>query len=881
MEASAADLEFEVTNTQTRKTVYLLPIKTDSDTISNNYKAVTMYGIAGTLVKSDDATDILSVVWSSGSCSGGVCAAPWVSAQNSSVKVQGSFGQEAWGKSGGAFQIYADKLNYRLLDNKSVQIGKNEDGEPIMSDPGIRFVYGNSSSVKIATAEDAANNSNYAEGYPIRVKTGRYCSEFSYRTATVGTFTFVDKMTITQYLSSDTDASAAMTGASPIAVTTLEMLYNSTIPADAAEPGITALNVTNTQYSGATSTTQTWGFTAPETSCPDLTGNYTISQLNQNGVNNILAKQEYTENGLKLRREIRYIGSMSNPVAKEDYTYCEYPWGEETVSETVKGATTTYEFYTDPAANGYSKQKKVTYPQGNYILYEYNAEHEVIKQTELRGSLTYVTTFEYEYDGTAKKRTTTTIQKVGDIVISRNKSVTYEDRLGNNPDESIRFDENGNQYVTKTWYTQGPNGTYDIRPKRQENPDGTATRYTYVRSGNSETNTTETGVFNGDTLILGTRQVSISNENGVNVSSESWFIDSANSVNVKTASTVNSNFDEFGRSRTTTYLDGSTVTRTYGCCGVSEETDRDGVTTTYAYDEFKRVSHTVRDGITTLYSYDALGNQTSVTVKGRNDAEITTSSTYSDGELASATDALGNITAYTRAYAADGDNTTYTETVTKPDGSTQITVSINGQQVSTSGTAVHGQTFEYGPNWQKVMPQNQTVYTDLLGRNFKTEYADGTHSVNYYNLKNQLVKSVTPGGVVTLYSYDNLGRQISQAIDMNRNGEIDAADLVTSTAYSYGTQNGKTVSVTTQTRSQGANNAVISVKKQSVDGLESWQTNLNGLTTHTKLERLGGGNTRQTVTNPDGTKVVTNSNNGRVVTVQNINSDGTNGNLIT
>ena len=188
------------------------------------------------------------------------------------------------------------------------------------------------------------------------------------------------------------------------------------------------------------------------------------------------------------------------------------------------------------------------------------------------------------------------------------------------------------------------------------------------------------------------------------------------------------------------------------------------------------------------------------------------------------------------------------------------------------------QTFE---NWQKVMPQNQTVYTDLLGRNFKTEYADGTYSMNYYNSKNQLVQSVTPGGVVTLYTYDNLGRQISQAIDMNRNGEIDAADLVTSTAYSYGTQNGKTVSITTQTRSQGANSAVISVKKQSVDGLESWQTNLNGLTTHTKLERLGGGNTRQTVTNPDGTKVVTNSNNGRVITVQNINSDNTNGNLIT
>jgi len=888
VEASAADLMLEVTGSKTRKTVYLLPIQKDSDTLVSTYKAVTKYGIAETLVKSDDIEDILTINWRIGGCSGGVCAAPWVSASNSSVKVQGSFGQGAWGQSGGAFQIYADKLNYRLLDNKVTQIGKNEDDEPIMSDPGIRFVYGNNSSVKIATKEDVASNSNYVEGYPIRVKTGRYCTEFTYRKATVGTFAFVDKMTVTQYLSSDTDTAVAMTGASPVAVTTLEMIYNSTIPADATEPVVTALNVTNTQYSGATSTTQTWGFTAPETSCPDLTGDYTISQLSQNGVNNILVKQEYTSNGLKYRREIRYIGSMSNPVSKEDRTYCEYPWGEEVVSETVKGATTTYEFYTDATANGYSKQKKVTYPQGNHITYEYNDNHEVIRQTELRGSLTYVTTFEYEYDANAKKRTTTTIQTVGDTVISKNKSITYEDRTGSNPDESIRFDENGNQYVTKTWYTQGPNGTYDIRPRRQENPDGTATVYTYSRSGNSETNTTETGVFNGDSLVLGTRQVSISNENGVNVSTESWFIDSANNVNIKTASTVNSNFDEFGRARTTTYLDGSTVTRTYGCCGVASETDRDGVTTTYAYDEFKRVSHTVRDGITTLYSYDALGNQTSVTIKGRNDGEITTSKTYNNGELATSTDALGNVISYTQSYSTSGNNTTYTETVTNPDNSTQITTSMNGQQVGTSGTAVHGQSVNQGANWQitttpVVGNVNMTVksYTDMLGRNFKTEYADGSYSINYYNTKNQLIKSVTAGGVITLYVYDTLGRQITQAIDMNRNSEIDSADLVTSTAYSYGTQNGKTVSITTKTRSQGANSAVISVKKQSVDGLENWETNLNGLTTHTKLERLANGNIRQTVTNSDGTKVVTNSNGGKVTTVQQINSDGTNGNLIT
>ena len=54
-----------------------------------------------------------------------------------------------------------------------------------------------------------------------------------------------------------------------------------------------------------------------------------------------------------------------------------------------------------------------------------------------------------------------------------------------------------------------------------------------------------------------------------------------------------------------------------------------------------------------------------------------------------------------------------------------------------------------------------------------------------------MIKSVTPGGVTTLYEYDAIGRQTKQATDMNGNGEIDAADLVTATAYSYGTQDGK------------------------------------------------------------------------------------------
>ena len=885
LEAGAEDLELEITSTQFRKTVYLWPLQDDAQTLTNTYKIKTQYGLSGSSIKADGGEDILTINWAEGGCSDGSCAVPHISAQNNSVQVQGSFGIGAWGNNGGSYQIYSKGLNYRLLDNAFLNNGTDENGNAIILDPMLRFAFDSNSTVKMATeADEAANNSSVA-GYPIRVCTGRYCSEITYRKTTIGDFTFIDKMTITQYLSTNMDPSIAMTG-TPVAETIIELISENNNPSEGTEPEITEFTVTNTQYGGESSSTQTWSFTIPDATCPDLTGEYTISQLNWNGVNNILVKQDYSANGSQYRREIRYIGSMTNPVSKEEKIYRMFDWGEEIISETTNGKTTTYEYYTE--GNGKSLLKKITYPQGDSVTSVYNSDNNLASQTELRGTLSYVTTFEYAYDEANKKRTITTVKRVGETVVSKNSTVVYEEESNSYPNENIAYDENDIAYVTKIWYEQGPNGVYDRRISRQENPDGTVTVYSYNRSGDSETTTTESGIFSGNTLTLGTRQVSVSNSNGVNVSSESWFIDTANNVNVKTSSTINSNFDEFGRALTTTYLDGSTVTRTYGCCGVETETDRDGIVTTYAYDDFKRVSYTVRDGITTLYSYDELGNQTAVTTKGRDDGEITTSSTYSNGELASTTDALGNVTTYTRTYATNGTETTYTETTTNPDDSTQITASVNGVQTSVGGTAVHGQTMSYGANWQLTTTPvsddiNMTVkrYTDMLGRNYKTEYADGTFSINYYNAKNQIIKSVSPGGITTLYEYDALGRSTKQAIDMNNNGEIDSSDLVTAFVYSYGTQDDKTVEISMQTRSQGSDIAVISIHKRSVDGLEGWNTNLNGLTTHTKLERLGNGVTRQTVTNPDGTQVITNTANGKTTTVQQVNSDGTNGNLVT
>ena len=77
------------------------------------------------------------------------------------------------------------------------------------------------------------------------------------------------------------------------------------------------------------------------------------------------------------------------------------------------------------------------------------------------------------------------------------------------------------------------------------------------------------------------------------------------------------------------------------------------------------------------------------------------------------------------------------------------------------------------------MPADVTTYTDMLGRQFKTVYADGSFSQSFYNSKGQVYKQVSPGGMINLTEYDALGRVYRNAVDMNRNGVIDANDEIT------------------------------------------------------------------------------------------------------
>ncbi|MCH2209595.1 MAG: hypothetical protein MK132_27570, partial [Lentisphaerales bacterium] len=142
------------------------------------------------------------------------------------------------------------------------------------------------------------------------------------------------------------------------------------------------------------------------------------------------------------------------------------------------------------------------------------------------------------------------------------------------------------------------------------------------------------------------------------------------------------------------------------------------------------------------------------------------------------------------------------ETITYPNNKTRITTTDSeGRLTSVTGTgvfhetadldnefvvtdaelgyAVHVQQYGKADNWTKV-------YTDALGRTYKTETSTGAVSKEYFDSLGNLVKSIAASGATTLY-YNDLTEGLSiQALDVNQNDVIDyATDVITRSQSDY------------------------------------------------------------------------------------------------
>ena len=224
----------------------------------------------------------------------------------------------------------------------------------------------------------------------------------------------------------------------------------------------------------------------------------------------------------------------------------------------------------------------------------------------------------------------------------------------------------------------------------------------------------------------------------------------------------------------------------------------DGTQYTYVYDDLKRLISKTKVGIgnqpdlVTTYQYDAANRQISETITGGELSTIATWEYNLAGQLSKSVDHQGLIITYSYAQGVNtGTNRKgQTVTITQPGGFTTINATYcDGQFSSQTGTAQVAQYFDYGINadgslWLRVNQggadsarwEKSTI--GLLSQRIKKEKSGFNGIVvqqNFYNTKNQLVKTTQTGFAPTLFEYDALGNVVRSGLDVDNNDTLDLA----------------------------------------------------------------------------------------------------------
>lgn len=472
------------------------------------------------------------------------------------------------------------------------------------------------------------------------------------------------------------------------------------------------------------------------------------------------------------------------------------PWGMTLISRTSDpgGANEEkvhYEYQETIGSSGYGGLKKVTNADGSTVIYEYDSLNRIIREHKGYDNVAADTS---SYSGWTLEKYYTPLSGSGDngTVSPLSPRTVIQKYMGNEIGRTYYiYKENETQVIEcvdigaawtnannlkKTTFLIG-SGTYEGRIEKIFHVDGTLTTYAYTATNGIETTTTESG--EGDTgltyVVDGTKTVSVEGVEGELLSTTVYDV----ATNIKLDEVIYSNFDPDNRPQLISYMDGSTETFIYGCCGLEYHKDRGGVETTYVNDEMQRVKLETRLNIQTEFDYDAVGNLKKISRIGTDQSTITLTTRAYDlqGNLISEINALGGTNTFSNV-----EDSYYgrIETKTNPDGGVEIrTYNKDGKLYKVEGDA----TFEtryyrdrayengvwrfYTETQKKDDSGNYNIewvksYQDMLGRNYLTTYNDPSYSYarqeSFFNNKGQLIRQEDPDGVTTLFGYNDLGK---------------------------------------------------------------------------------------------------------------------------
>jgi RHS repeat-associated protein len=601
--------------------------------------------------------------------------------------------------------------------------------------------------------------------------------------------------------------------------------------------------------------------------------------------------------------------------------YQTYAFGERLVQE-VKGTnaqcrTNFFEYYTNLSASTTGLLKQAIYQNGNWEAFEYHPTNR-FKTNAIYGflnegpttNLSLVRTIAYAYGtnaapgaGDSGRRRAPEARCVVESIqgheVSRRYRLVFpaEEKDIQCVTPAAVWNDANNLVTTTIWYTNNPNAN---RVKSIEHPDGTMEIFQYGFYTNLAGEIFRTNIMcvgapdsNKSSIVDGTRKTIVLGGVGQRLSRTVTDIASTNIL----AQEVYSEFDTNNRPRKTTYLDGTSTWTEYGygCCGYTTYTNREGTMSINYLDALKRRAAARKDGITVTNAMDAAGRVVQTTRIGTNGTQVIQAMYGYDslGNQTAMTNALAKITQYSEIIS----NYQRIRTTTYPDGGTRVeTYYRDGQLAKVTGTAAHPVRYEYGVVQPGVRFTKEikldsngndtsevvSNFFDMLGRSYKTVYADGATRQTFFNIKGQMVKQVDADGVTTLYAYNSKGELEVTATDMNRNGEIDyggtnGTDRIRQNVKSVTMLNGVNVAVGRAFAWITNNSAVsnlVSESRASTDGRRSWTISHSVLTNYSETACPGSGYRYVTNVAPDVSVAINQYLNGRLLSATRKDASG-------
>jgi RHS repeat-associated protein len=486
-------------------------------------------------------------------------------------------------------------------------------------------------------------------------------------------------------------------------------------------------------------------------------------------------------------------------------------------------------------------------------------------------------------------------------IAARNASAPWDD--ANNP-----------VTITRTFAT----GPFKGAVHSIDRPDGTRTLRSYTPTTEE---VSDGAAGTGFTVTDGRRTSTTKTGRGYVQTDEVFDILSGKKLVSDVWSAPNTN-DPQGRFTLLIHLDGTTEIYTYDCCNLTQVTDRDGATTVFTPDALKRpwkttvyYSATLVNGIETRNTLDAQGNVTRITRVGADSTSIDVLPLREydrGGRVVREQNALGGYTTIVEGTNAAGGRKL---TTTYPDGGTRIEEYYrDGRLAKLYGTAVREPAqYEYllsasgelvtketklDAGWSPTSQWTKT-YTDFLGREYKTVYADATtgdesdnpYSQRFFKDNGQLWKERDPDGVLTVsifnargeIEYTMAGQKTEPttpptAPDTTGEHRITRVERFV-TNYTDGvTYDTLLTRVTEWTNLNSANTIVSSETHTSLDGLREWSVAYPHDTfkqvVKTVTQYGGGGARTVTTTYPDNSYQISLFSYGRPASVTRYPSSG-------